>query len=344
MGAVTQAVQSYGQRHHAVAATAIANSKGAASAAPAEAQEDLTTYQSRITLTISEDNFDQLEKEVQLARTSKAEYPGDTWKLSAFYEGVSKPPAGDKSSDTDWETHFATLRKWVTTHPTSAAARIATAEAYVNYAWVARGSGYSSSVSDRGWQLFGDRLNSAKALLIEAATLDQKCPEWYAVMFSVALGEGWGKTEARELFDEAAAFEPTFHVYYTEYAYYILPKWYGEEGETQAFAEEVSQKVGGVDGSILYYEIAAQTACQCDKDRDSMDGLSWPRIKQGFEDLKRTYGVTNLSQNRIAYMAYSAGDRQTAQLAFEAIGSDWNHNVWRSPQNFESARSWAVGP
>jgi len=158
----------------------------------------------------------------------------------------------------------------------------------------------------------------------------------------VALGDGWDKKDARELFNQAAAFEPGFHTYYTQYAYHILPKWYGEEGETQEFAEEISQKVGGVDGSILYYEIAAQTACQCDKDRDSMDGLSWPRIKQGFEDLKSAYGVTNLSWNRIAYMAYSTGDQETAQNAFAVIGSDWNHKVWNSPQSFESARNWAA--
>jgi len=63
------------------------------------------------------------------------------------------------------------------------------------------------------------------------------------------------------------------------YAQFILPKWYGQKGETQAFAEEVSHKVGVLEGSILYYEIATEVACQCEDAPDWMDGLSWPRLK-----------------------------------------------------------------
>jgi hypothetical protein len=343
MGTVMGAVHSYGQGHQAAKADATGKGKGGATVSSTETPEDSTNYQNRIMVIMSEDHFDQLEKEAQLARTSNTRYPGDIWKLTFFYEGASTPPARDKSSDSDWETHLATLKKWVTAYPGSATARVATAEAYVNYAWVARGSGYASTVNDRAWELFGERINSAKSALVEAAKLKEKCPEWYAVMFNVALAEGWEKKEARELFDQAAGFAPGFHAYYTEYANFVLPKWHGEEGDTQAFAEEISQKVGGTEGSILYYEIAGQMACQCDTDRDSMEGLSWPRIKQGYEDLKKTYGVSNLSENRIAYMSFSASDRPMAQQAFEAIGNDWNRRVWNSRENFESARAWAIG-
>jgi hypothetical protein len=47
-------------------------------------------------------------------------------------------------------------------------------------------------------------------------------------------------------------------------------------------------------------------------------------------------------KNRIAYMAFSAGDKQVAQPAFQAVGNDWNHSVWNSVRSFESARDWAV--
>ena len=112
--------------------------------------------------------------------------------------------------------------------------------------------------------------------------LKEKCPYWYEAMQVVALNEGWDKPQARKLFDQAAAFEPTYYHFYREYANYLLPKWYGEEGETRLFfAEEVSSRLTPPDASVVF-EIASLLACQCDKERDSLAGMSWPRVKQGF--------------------------------------------------------------
>jgi hypothetical protein len=346
MGTVMQAVENYG-RGRQLAVAPERNAEPAATGSEANSKdvaEPSSSYQSQIAVVLAEEHFDQLEKEAQELRTSKRKVTGGIWKLSQLYDGVSNPPLGAKATDSDWKTHFDSLAKWVAKYPRSATARIATAEAYVNYAWVARGTGYAEKVKQDGWALFGDRLESAKAALVEAAELKEKCPEWYAVMFNVALGDGWDKKQARELFDQAVAFEPEFNFYYNEYANFILPKWYGEEGETQAFAEEASKRLGGAAGSIIYFEVASVTACQCDKDRDSMEQLSWPRIKEGYENLKKLYGPSNLDVNKFAYMAYSKGDNQAAQEAFDAIGSAWNRNVWRSGENYDGARAWATGP
>jgi len=148
--------------------------------------------------------------------------------------------------------------------------------------------------------------------------------------------------DPRVLLDQAAAFEPNYYHYYREYAMFLLPKWYGEEGETQAFAEEVSARLPEPDGSIVYFEIASLLACQCDKERDTLDGMSWPKTKQGYSELVRLYGTSNLKANRFAYMSFVADDKASAQSAFAAVGPDWNHLVWRSAANFESAREWAT--
>jgi hypothetical protein len=54
----------------------------------------------------------------------------------------------------------------------------------------------------------------------------------------VALSEGWDKAQAKELLDAAVAFEPTYYNVYREYLNFLLPKWYGEPGEAEAFAEQ----------------------------------------------------------------------------------------------------------
>jgi len=234
------------------------------------------------------------------------------------------------------------VKKWATSHPQSEAAQIALALTYLSYGSFARGSGYANTVSDSGWKKFHDCTAQGKAVLLDAAKLPEKDPFWYEAMQGVALDEGWDKADARELFDQAIAFEPGYYHYYREYGNFLLPKWYGEEGDTQAFAEEITAKLPEPQGSILYFEIASLLACQCDPQRDTLAGLSWPRIKQGYTNLKNLYGTTNLKANRFAYMSYAAGDKSAARDAFQFIGDAAHHDVWHSQEDFNEVRSWAL--
>lgn len=199
-------------------------------------------------------------------------------------------------------------------------------------------------MSGSGWSLFGQRIELGKAALLEAAREKEKCPYWYEAMQQVALAEGWDKQQARELLDQAAAFEPTFYHFYREYANFLLPKWHGEEGETQQFAEEISKRLGGPDGSIVYFEIASLLACQCDEERDSLEGMDWARVKQGYVELRRLYGTSNLKMNRFAYMSFVAGDKDAARETIAALGDAWNPKVWQIAENFKSAKDWAARP
>jgi len=338
---VMRAVHEYGAGHHPIDI----RSKTLADQASLSADELLNDtdgpYQKHIATLFAQGDFAQLEKEAQKVRADKSRLRGGVWKLFAIYESLGEPSTGTTATS-DWEVHFVTLKKWIAAYPESATARIALSQAYTAYAGAARGGGYADTVSQSGWNLFAERTAMAKATLIEAATLKEKCPYWYEAMQVVALNEGWDKPQARELFDQAAAFEPTYYHFYREYANYLLPKWYGEEGETQAFAEEVSSRLTPPDASIIYFEIASLLACQCDKERDSLAGMSWPRVKQGFQDLSVTYGTSNLKLNRFAYMSFIANDQLSARNVFPQIGDDWSGRVWRSAQNFAAARAWAT--
>jgi len=175
------------------------------------------------------------------------------------------------------------------------------------------------------------------------AKLKEKCPYWYQAMQGVALAQGWDKSQARKLFDAAAAFEPTYYHYYRLYANYLLPKWYGEPGESEAFAEEISDHVGGQQGKFIYFEIASLVACQCDSEDSHIENLSWPKIKEGYVTLGQLYGYSTLKMNRFARMAVAAHDKAAAQQIFTTLGNDWDRTVWKSSLDFVNARNWAEG-
>lgn len=300
-------------------------------------------YQAHIAIIFMQGDFAQLEQEAEKARTSKAQLTGAVSKLSGLYEGVASPPGEDHSTEADWDAHLASLKKWTAAYPESTTARVALANAYVAYAWAARGVGYSDTVTRSGWKLYGQRIALAKSTLIEAARLKQKCPIWYAVMQSVALSEGWEKSQARELFQHAVEFDPSFLQYYRAYAYFILPKWYGEPGEAEQFAEEVSQKVTGPEADIIYFEVASEIACQYDLYQSPVPKMSWEKIKAGYAAIDQLYGQSNLKANRFAFMAYLLGDKPAAQEAFTFIGDNRDLSVWNKGQ-FAFVKAWASAP
>jgi hypothetical protein len=344
--ATMKAVHEYGLGHKSAAASpAFADQTAAAPKIPTDTDGP---YQSHMGLLLALKDFDGLEKEARGVRTSRARLKGGVWKLAAFYDGVTKPsggPGGIEAKDSDWKTQLATINKWIAAYPKSAAARIALAETYINYAWAARGEGYADGVTESNWQLFGQRIQLGEAALLDGAGLDQKCPYWYEAMQQIALAQGWDKDQARALFDEASAFEPSYYHFYREYANYLLPKWYGEPGETQAFADEVmSTRLAEPDGSIAYFEIATLLACQCDDARNSLEGMSWPIVKRGYNNLQRLYGTSSRKANRFAFMTYLARDKSGARDAFAALNEMHDDTVWRSDETFESAKSWANLP
>ncbi|HKV24195.1 MAG TPA: DUF4034 domain-containing protein [Candidatus Acidoferrum sp.] len=287
-------------------------------------------------------NFDQLEKIVREARESQGRVLGGTWQLAAFYGAIGTTFIGPLSGGADWRLFFDSLNQWIKAKPDSVAARLSLAGAYLDYAWKARGAGPASTVSAQGWMLFGQRTNAAAETLVAAARLKEKCPYWYDLMQQVALAQGWDKAKARELLEQAVAFEPEYYHYYREQANFLQAKWYGEEGEVEAFATEVADRIGGPKGDIDYFEISSLVACQCDAQDDVLQNMSWPRIKRGYAALEKQFGMSQLKRNRFASMAVKAGDKLAARDAIAKIGVVGDQNVWISAARFDRAKNWAT--
>jgi hypothetical protein len=122
------------------------------------------------------EQFSELDKIADEVRSSKARFPGGSWKLSRFYDALDKTLVRGYETDADWQNHLALIQRWTTARPQSITARLALADAYLAYAWAARGSGYANTVTDQGWRLFEERANKAAEILQDSATLTPQCP------------------------------------------------------------------------------------------------------------------------------------------------------------------------
>ncbi len=340
---LVELARTYGQGSLVSRSVRDKHAAGSQTPAASDAEESEAAYKSLIAAYLAGKNYEALEQAAREARVNKTRFKGGIWKLYDLYDAVSNPTAAGDSTDGDWTSQIAMLKAWESARPESATAQIALAETYENYGDAARGKGYADTVSENGWKLYGERYALAASTLAEAARLKEKCPYWYQAMQGVARAQGWDKSQARKLFDAAAAFEPTYYHYYRLYANYLLPKWYGEPGESEAFAEEMYDKIGGQQGKFIYFEVASLIACQCDSDDSHMENLSWPKIEEGYVALGQLYGYSTLKMNRFAHMAVAAHDKTAAQQAFATLGNDWDRTVWKSSLDFVNARNWAEG-
>ena len=282
-------------------------------------------------------DLDTLALQLQQQRSR---FKGGAWRLHVFFGTLSSPGAAT-AADAAWKAQIAKLEKWAQSSPASPIPRIALAQTYLRFAWKARGHGYAYTVTPAGWALFRDRVQAARSTLEQSAALAENSPHWYLEMQSVALDQQWDRAAFDALAERSLAHEPGYQYFAISESNYLLPKWYGKRGDTEAYAAEVADRIGGDEGDAVYFQIAAAINC-CN--RTQAPALSWPRMQQGFAAIESLYGSTSHQRNVMAFLALRNGDSATAQQQFARIGNDWSESVWKTKAAFDAARTGnAVG-
>jgi hypothetical protein len=330
-------------RYLAGAALALAIIAQPSPAQPVAEQEDsvdptdthVRPFRVQIASLFDKGSYSELDALANQLRSQKLRFKGGAWRLNTFYRTLASQ-GSLTSTDAEWQARIARLEQWSKEIPASPTPRVLLARAYIRFAWKARGNGLANTVTPEGWKLFSQRVQSAHAVLDDAAKIAAGDPQWYREMQTVALAQGWGRAQVDALANQALANEPGYYYFATAQANYLLPKWYGKAGESEQYAEQVADRTGGADGDAVYFQIAQELNC-CR--RTQALALSWPRVRQGFSALDQLYGSTNRQRNVMAYLALRAGDTQTAQQVFARIGNDWDESVWKTKAKFDAGRT-----
>lgn len=278
--------------------------------------------------------YAELDALAQRLQQQRSRFAGGAWRLHVLF-GTLSSPGSATATDAAWEAHIAKLEQWSHSSPASPTPRIALAQTYLRFAWKARGHGYSDTVTPEGLALFQERVRSARATLEQSAALAEASPHWYLQMQGVALVQQWDPATVDALAERALNHEPGYYYFALAEANYLLPKWHGKTGDTERYAAQVADRLGGPEGDAVYFQIAAAINC-CKKTQ--APALSWQRIQQGFAAIESLYGSTNHERNVMAYLAVRAGDTATAQRLFARIGNDWSEAVWKTKPAFDAAR------
>src|ERR1035437_727904 len=282
---------------------------------------------------IASKDFDKLDTVAEDFRTSQACYAHGVWKLSYFYEGLNFPAGG--STDSEWTNHFAILRNWVETKPDSITARVAFANGLIEYAWQARSHDFADKVTDEGWKLFFQRLNQAVTVLNGAKNLKEKCPYWWAAMLRAELGLQTERSKYNATFNTAIQTWPNYTPFYFLRSNFLLPRWYGSDGELQKDLEQSANKIGGEAGDMIYAQVIWNlNGMVSSKNLFEEYNFSWERANKGLEAIKKSYPNSLAVKNESAHLAAIANDLKTAKKYFDQTGGQIDISCWASTNQF----------
>jgi len=291
-------------------------------------------------LLLSNADFRALDSLANSIRKNKTRFQDGRWKLTAFYEGMHPTPG--QAPKAVWDLYEHRINQWIGQNKNAPTPYIALASFYIAKAWNARGIDYAYSVSDEGWKGWFQNLSLAEKTLNDNAAIGKSCPHWYALMQTIALGQGWDEDRYEHLFKEAVAKEPTYYFYYFYKANFYQSRWYGDKNKLKKFVDESVKSTFEKEGYTLYARIYWAAEREFGRTMFAPGNVDWSKMKAGFEFINETYPNSIWNQNAFAHFACLAGDKSTTAKTLKKIGRDVNLGAWSSPQEFKACKTWAL--
>ncbi|RYD33681.1 MAG: DUF4034 domain-containing protein [Verrucomicrobiaceae bacterium] len=297
---------------------------------------EIRAFSGEIRKMFNERRYADLEAKAAELRKGQALFGDGSWKIRKFYAALDLP---DDARPADWKADEEIHEEWLKARPTSITPHVAMAAFQVGYAWQARGNGYASSVTEKRAHYFEKRLAAAVTALQAGRELPEKDPIWWNIAMSCALGQGWEREDYEKLVAEALAFAPTYHGYDCQCAYWLMPRWYGQEGEWEAYALKAAARKEGL-GDEIYARIAIDMIPFFNSVFKESNA-SWPKTKKGLQEMRRKYPDSVRLINQAALLATMAEDQAFAKEMYELLGDTWHPEVFRRGNSFAHYRNWA---
>lgn len=223
---------------------------------------------------------------------------------------------------------------------------------HIRWAWDARGGGWASSVTDEGWRLFGERLNTAEKLLREAWETGPKFSYIPGKMITVGMGLGKNDAWMRRCIDTALEANPDDYHSCNTYVYALTPKWGGSTRELLDFARWCVQYVEenpGTNEDIAMIMVDGHELLIEDWVRGGQEEEDYMKQPHVWPDLSRAFElvISRRPKNRFYRSLYArwcckAGKWQKADELFRGLGSNVVGRAFDNRREMEEMREHAA--
>lgn len=283
--------------------------------------------------------FKDISAQFETARHERKIHPTGHVELYELYNvAVTVYLHGAKT----WDERMKTLQQWRDEIPSDATPLIALARGHVKGAWEARGSGFASTVSQEGWKVFQDRLELAATFAEQARKMEPKDPELYRVLVDIGKGQQANREKIDEWVERGREIDPTYYPLYLATAEYLLPRWHGQAGDVERFAEEIRTAVGGDDGLDAYGRIV-QRMNLYDKQMLYFGGFARDQVADAMKLLLRRYPRSVQFDDIAALVMWKEMDHQGAQALHTRL-KEPNLTHWGTQSRYDQFVRWCESP
>ncbi len=313
---------------------------------PAKGMDELqwqSNFSRKIHQLFLEKNFAELDRIAENCWKG-ARTPSGIWQLDIFYDGIYL--GGNKNRDSYWETYLGRFREWREQQPHSVTALIGLAQAWIEYAWQARGTGWASSVTETGWQLFHERLERSQRIMVENAKECMASPRWYSQMLLLARAQEAGRSKAWDLLRASARAFPDYFESYFKMAAFCQPRWGGLPGEWENMASWAEKNAGGDRGKEIYTRIC-WVMWSWEKDEAFLSPqakVNWDKMKAGFEVMEKEYPDSAWNRTAFCYFAWLFRDRPVVLALLPGLERRLAFEFWRDRTSLAKTQAWAEKP
>lgn len=229
----------------------------------------------------------------------------------------------------DWSVSLSRVNELKKKFPDKAFVALAEADYWKSYAWNARGGGFASSVTPDGWKLFKGRLEKAETVLNDARSFASQMPGWYNEMIIVQSALGRPAEERGQVFLEGARKFKTYYQTYFTMLRFLSPKWGGSWDAVDTLVKWSVDNTREIDGNSMYARLYWYISGDFPTGRLFKEThATWPKLKQGFEDLMARHPRSKWNLNNFARFACMANDQSTFLKLRNQIGKDVIAAAW----------------
>lgn len=257
------------------------------------------------------EKFDELEQFIAGIRRDKPRDLEGRARLSVFYEGVSPMV----KTEAEWLSDLELLRRWTKAKRQSAAAHIALAVGWREFAWDARGTGYAHTVSEDGFAKYQERLEKAREFADQARKLAEKDAYLCRLEIQLAVDLGGSPDDLESILRRSLEIDPDYLATLNEAVRYFLPRWYGRPGDLEEFIDHATELTRERAGESFYALAVMESTNYHSSDIFEDFDFPWQRVKQGFADLRKRFPKSiNYARMNLRFAGYHR-DREEAKAA-----------------------------
>ncbi|MEI9999900.1 MAG: hypothetical protein WDO13_12470 [Verrucomicrobiota bacterium] len=208
---------------------------------------------------------------------------------------------------------------------------------YVDYAWLARGSGTSDTVTTEGWRLMADRLASANQILTGLYAKDPNNPLVPRAMMGVVLGQEQPRDQMELWFQRGVKLNADPFRLYMAKRYYLLPRWYGSDEIVWQYGLECAATNDWAGKIPLVLIEAIDDAGSRDPGVYTSAEI-WGPVEKTFRGYLDHYPDAVTWRSRFVKCAVAGGHWDVAAEQLKILGNDWDRDIFEGDEYAKTAR------